>query len=127
MIIHSIEKYKEKFSRYIPSFISPPDDEWRMGKLAYAMYLSKLPYKVGDYVTSKYSNPPLLKREIYKVVNIDEIHRFVTFGHPDIGPLCLTLENAWGQTLSGRQGSNIYRKVEFSEFPQDMLPLDMPK
>lgn len=90
-----------------------------MGKLEYAMFISTLPYKVGDYVASTYSKKPLLKREIYKVVNIDEIHRFVTFAHPDIGPMCLTLENAWGQTLSGRQGANLYRKVEDVELPPD--------
>lgn len=123
MIVLSIEKYKEAkpHSPYFPSFTPPKTEEWGMGKLEYALYLSKLPYKIGDYVVSKYSHFPLLKREIYKVVNIDEIHRFVSFQHPEIGPLCLTLENAWGQVLSSRQGANIYRKVEEDELPPDML------
>jgi hypothetical protein len=116
MIVHEITKYLKEFkTSYYPSFTPPT--QYDMGKLEYAMFLRNLPYKVGDWVVSRHVNTPLLKREVFKVVAIDEIHRFVTFGHPTVGPMCLTLASMWGDVLTGRHGANVYRKVDDHELP----------
>lgn len=119
MIVHKIEKHGLA-PKYFPSFYSPKTN-WEMGKLEYALYLKNLPYGVGDWVVSKHIRPPLLLREVYKVVMIDEIHRFISFGHPDIGPLCLTVENAWGQLVEGKRGGTFYRLVEPHELPNELV------
>lgn len=127
MIVHKIDKYNRKFDvkKYIPSFVLPERKSgFEMGKLEYALFLKNLTYGIGDWVVSKYIRPPLLMREIYKVVNIDEIHHFVKFGHPSIGPLCLTLENCWGQLLSGKQGAEMYRLVQDEELPLELRGRD---
>ena len=123
MIVHKIDKYNKGFDvrKYFPSFMAPKESGHEMGKLEYALYLKNLKYGVGDWVVSKHIRPPLLLREIYKVVMIDEIHRFISFGHPDIGPLCLTLENAWGQLVEGKRGGTFYRLVEPYELPNELV------
>jgi hypothetical protein len=126
MIVHKIDKYNKGFDvrKYFPSFMAPKESGHGMGKLEYALYLKNLKYGVGDWVVSKYIRPPLLMREVYKVVSIDEIHRFVKFGHPSIGPMCLTLENAWGQPAGGKQGGEMYRLVEEHELPLELKGKD---
>jgi hypothetical protein len=89
-----------------------------MSKLEYAMYVKNLPFRPGDLLVAKNSFPPYHVQEIYKLVNIDEIHRFVQFCLPEVGPLCLEMEYFNGRTRSSRGGGSCYKKVEEWDIPR---------
>ena len=101
MIKHQIEKYKQK------AWISPVvQNHPNMGggqvtvfspnanKLAYAQYVSSLPYVKGAYVSFRGQPYPVVKSEIWKVEDIQEIHYMCEYsdlsnGHRKLRPLLL--------------------------------------
>ena len=120
MITQSITKYKEKTTYvqtqqyHVTNWQRPPP---QMGKLEYALFLKNLPIKIGDLVVPSLSAPPYHDYQVCKVVGIDEIHRFITFGANNSGPMCLELEEFTGRRRPGRASPSYYRTLNPSEYP----------
>jgi hypothetical protein len=119
MITQSITKYKEKTYSQPQQY---PVTNWQrpqtqMGKLEYALFLKNLPIKIGDLVVPSLSTPPYYDYQVCKVVGIDEIHRFITFGANNSGPMCLELEEFTGRRRPGRASPSYYRTLNPSEYP----------
>ena len=98
---------------------TPPD--FNMGKLEYALFLKTLPIKVGDLVTTQYQKAPFYPGTVYKVHSIDEIHKFVEFCHPTIGPKCLNLQRVDGTVVPWKGGARLYHKIEDADIPQEWI------
>lgn len=141
MITQKISKYKPQWPTYGPApmqqqqrlqipyverldpdkYDRPSYNEHSMSKLAYALYLRNLEIKVGDLVVSKYTAQPFSKYSIYRIESIDEIHRYVKFNAPHIGPDCLNLKGTNGNSSYFKAGANLYRKVLPEELPEGFV------
>jgi len=128
MIVHEIVKHREPpphkpAVEYYPTIYSGVDKE--MSKLEYAMYVQSLPFRPGDLLVAKTAHPPYNYQDVYKLQSIDEIHRFVKFCMPAVGPLCLELEYFSGQARGSRGGGNCYKKVEQWDIPREWKERDI--
>ena len=95
-----------------------------MGKLEYAMFLKTLETKVGDLVISKYQmSPPRMAEIVHRVVSIDEVHRFVEFGGPGIGPKCFNLQSVKGGNIEWKGGAILYRKLDPKHYPPEWIEI----
>ncbi len=91
-----------------------------MSKLEYAIYLRDLPVKVGDLVTTKFTQKPYHARGVFRIQSIDELHHYVTWGAPEIGPMCLNLQGITQDGVSfitHKGGGNFYHKIADDDIP----------
>jgi hypothetical protein len=125
MIKQSITKYNEPvwtptvhYPQYHNTWTAPLPKQ--MGKLEYALYLRNLPLKKGMLVVSKYLGDYQQYHtwQVYKIVDILEIHRFVEYGDENVGPKCLVLQHFDGQTLEWKGGGNQYKEANYELLPQ---------
>lgn len=114
-----------------PPWIYNQPQPKQMGKLEYALYLRNLPLKKGMLVANRYvgNYKTYHTWQVYKIVDILEIHRFVEYGDDGIGPKCLVLEHFDGTTLDWKGGGNQYKEAVFDLLPQqwkDRLVANLP-
>jgi len=91
-----------------------------MGKLEYATYLRDLPLKKGMLVVHK-SLPDGVQYhtwQVYQIEDIMELHRYVEYDIPDIGPKCLVLRHFDGNLLEWKGGGNQYKEAKFDLLPR---------
>ena len=118
MIVQEIIRYKPASHLVIGTGYDRPSPN-TMGKLEYALFLRTMPIQKGDLVVSCFNKNkrPYRVADIYQVIDIDELHRFVVWASPDVGPLCLNLRgcNSTHHTFKG--GAAMYVKIEEKDYP----------
>jgi ribosomal protein S17 len=121
MIKHEINRYSQptkvwKNENYPVTHYSRQKE---MSKLEYALHIKNLDYQVGDLVAPiTIQHRPYSKWEVYKLISIDEVHRFVTFTEQG-GPHCLTLQTVTGTELPYKGGTRQYRRIFIWEVPEE--------
>ena len=90
-----------------------------MSKLEYALFIRNMGINVGDFVVNKVSTRPFSVYQVFRVVGIDEIHRFVKYDNEVIGPLCLHLQSRYMTSPPFKGGGRQYTVVKPDDMPAD--------
>lgn len=80
--------------------------------------MKKLEFGKGDFVVSKWTTTkPYRATAVFLVVDIDELHHYVEWAPPDVGPLALNLQSIFPNCKVIKGGANMYQKVSPEDVP----------
>lgn len=96
-----------------------------MSKLEFDMFVGKIPFKIGDYLVSKFSEKPYKANQVHKLIYINEMHRFVdSWATMDVGPIIFTLQGVNPHSNPFKGGANMWNKVELADLPDEWKSQD---
>ena len=107
-----------------------PGNPLAMGKLEFALFAKALGVKKGDLVTYTGTAKPFSVHSCNLVIDIDQVHKWVDWGHETTGPKILELasftrvnleSNNKSQAPTWKGGTKNWIKVDPVDYPKEWV------
>lgn len=123
MIQHSIIHPKNVRSQSQISYSQQNYSQWReplkMGKLEYAQWLARQPWKKGDFVVWENEKPPYRVQAVNRIVDIEEIHSMCQYERSENPkPMPFALKGYYGHK-PWNSSLGWVKKVDHEDLPKE--------